>query len=113
MGRLAVAGSSPATDLLVGGTLAVACGSRGVAGTAFLVMACWAALCRRDLLPAGEETGGKACRGRALVLFFFKMKGLAAEGHAAGGEEGFTREKSEGATLWWAALQAEGRRGEA
>lgn len=44
---------------------------------------------------------------------FFKMKGLAAEGHAAGGEEGFTREKSEGATLWWAALQAEGGWGEA
>lgn len=109
MGRLAVAGSSPATDLLVGGTLAVACGSRGVAGRAFLVVACWAALGRLDLLPGGGEMEGKACRGRALVLFFW-MKGLAAEGHAAGG--GFTREKPEGATLWWAALQAEGRWGE-
>lgn len=70
MGRLAVAGSSPATGLQVGGTLAVACGSRGVVGRAFLVVACWAALGRRDLLPEGEEMGGRACRGRVLVLFF-------------------------------------------
>lgn len=66
-----MAGSFPATGLLVGGTLAVACGSREVAGRAFLVVACWAALGRRDLLPGGGEMGGKACRGRALVLFFF------------------------------------------
>lgn len=65
-----MAGSSPATGPLVGGTLAVACGSRGVAGRGFLV----AALGRRDLLPGGEEMGGKACRGRALVLFFFSER---------------------------------------
>lgn len=65
-----MAGSSLATGLLVGETLAVACGSRGVAGRVFLVVACWAALGRRDLLPGGVEMGGKACRGRALVLCF-------------------------------------------
>lgn len=62
-----MAGSSPATDLLVGGTLAVACGSREVAGRAFLV----AALGRWDLLPGGGEMEGKVCRGRALVLCLF------------------------------------------
>lgn len=63
-----MAGSFPAkTGPLGGGTLVVACGSRGVAGKAFPV----AASLRRDLLPGGEEMGGKACRGRALVLCFF------------------------------------------
>lgn len=91
----------------------VECGSREVVGRAFpLVVACWSALGHLDL-PGGEGRGGKACRGQALELLLVD-EGLATEnqkGQEGRGGMGFTREKSEG-TLWWAALNAEGRWGE-
>lgn len=82
-------------------------------GRAFLlVVACSAASGHREL-PGGEGRGGKAYRGLALVLFLLN-EGLVAESQAGEreGGMGFTREKSEGTTLWWAALHAEGRWGE-
>lgn len=63
--------------------------------------------------PWGGGNGGKGMPRPGIGAVFFRTKGLVAEGQSCSGRErGFTREKSEGATLWWAALQAKGRWGE-